>query len=156
MMGMVTQRSLLALGLLSLVSPTMAADSDWKSKTAKGITEAWVNSGPTNRVLVTCTKDDGEPVSGISFSVDGETPPPNSTVTMIFDGKNTISVTVDELGVLDTDCEACAEDFIKARDALKSGETVTVRFPDKSEASFPLAGSSEAIGTCTPDYDSGS
>ncbi len=151
-----TIRVLATLALLAPVTQALAAESEWNTRSAKGITEAWVASGPTNRILVTCTADGGEPVSGISFSVDGQTPPPNSTVTMIFDGKTTIDVEVDELGVLDTDCQACAVDFIEARDALKQGEMVVVQFPDQTEASFSLAGSAKAIGNCEPDYKSGS
>lgn len=152
MMAITTKRVLMVLAFLVPVTPVAAEDSAWNVKSAKGITEAWVDNGPANRILVTCTADGGEPVSGISFSVDGYAPPPNSTVTMVFDGAKTVDVAVDELGVLDTDCAACSENFIAARDALKEGETVTVRFPDQTEASFSLHGSREAIGNCEPDF----
>lgn len=73
-------------------------------------------------------------------------------VTLTFDDRDPMDFSIGKEGTIDSNCHACAANFEAARDNLKSGKSVYVRFSDGVGTRFSLAGASKAIGKCEADF----
>lgn len=138
---------IMSLGLV----PSALADG-WQSGYGQGATEAWVELGPGNRIDVSCTGSFSHSITGVHFPLVGKYPPPNSTVMLIVDDNDPIDVPINEEQSLTSNSRVEASWFETVRDALKTGESAYVRFPDGTGARFPLNGADEAIGDCPADF----
>lgn len=145
-------RSVIAAAILGFIFPLNAGAETWRDGFGQGVLEAWVEKGPGNKISVACESGWGRPITGISFSLAGQSPAPNSTVTLTFDGKDPIDVHVDENGSISSNCRACAGWFEAVRDQLKASSSVYVRFSDGIGTRFSLRGAAKAIGECQADF----
>lgn len=129
-----------------------SATERWREGFGQGVLEAWVEKGPGNEIRVACESGFGRPITGISFSLSGKGPASNSVVTLIFDDQDPKDFNVNQQGEISSNCRACAANFEVARDALKSGKSVYVRFSDGVGTRFSLTGAAKAIGKCEADF----
>lgn len=142
---------LMALSIsLGVAHPVVA--EGWKSGFGQGATEAWVELGPGNGIHVSCTGGFSHAITGVRFVLAGKSPPSNSTVMLIVDDNDPIDVPINEEQSLTSNSRVEASWFETVRDALKTGETAYVRFPDGTGARFSLDGADEAIGDCQADF----
>lgn len=148
---MLTLRTTLAM-CIAIAGALPATAQEWKSGFGQGSTEAWIELGPGNEIYISCTGGFGRPITGIWFTLAGEEPPPNSIVTVIVDGADPLEVPMDDHGALSSNSRVDAAWFELVRDALRSGSSAYIRFPDGKGARFPLTGSAEAIGDCPADF----
>ncbi len=140
------------LGLLVLVVPAWAGDKHWSYEFGQGVASAWVNNGPGNEIRVTCDDGAGWNVTKVSFQLVGKAPPPDSTVTLIFDTTDPVNIRVNKDSEVDSVCRSCAANFELVRDYLKKGKSVYLQYPDHTGTRFTLAGARRAIGSCTSDF----
>ena len=144
-------RSLLAgVAALTAVSPVTA--QEWKSGWGMGVSEASVQLGPGNEIMVSCTGGSASPVTGVRVTLGGNPPPPNSLVTLFVDGQDPLHVPMNAQGNLGSSSSAEASWFAAVTDLLTTNETVYVRFADGAGARFPLTGAAQAIRDCPPDF----
>ena len=145
-------RSATAAFALNLFLALPADAETWRDGFGQGVAEAWVDKDPGNRIYVACEAGWGRPITGISFMLAGRSPEPNSTITLIFDARDPIEVTVDKDGKVGSNCRACAGWFEFVRDKLKSSASVYVRFSEAAGTRFSLKGAANAIGECKADF----
>lgn len=145
------QASFALAATLVLVAPAIAAGPQWESGWGMGITEAWIELDPANRIDVACTGGYGRPIANVAFTLGGKTPPANSLVTVTVDGGKPMEVPMGDDGTLRSDSNFEARWFDAVIEALKFGQLAVVAY-DGAIAAFPLAGSAEAIGDCPADY----
>jgi len=143
----------LVCGLILCAALAQPATAEgWKSGYGQGATEAWVELGPGNRIHVSCTGGFPYAITGVEFTLASKSPPPNSTILLIVDDKDPIEVPIGEKQELSSNSRVEASWFETVRDALKTGETAYVRFPDGTGARFSLDGADKAIGDCPADF----
>lgn len=142
---------ILSTVLLSSAFP-VSADEIWRQGFGQGVLEAWVEKGPGNAIRVACESGFGRPITGISFSLAGKSPSPGSIVTLTVDDQDPQDFSIEEDSTIGSNCRACAANFETARDSLKSGKSVYVRFSDGVGTRFSLVGAAKAIGKCEADF----
>jgi len=138
--------------IILVATVSAAAAEEWKSGYGQGATEAWVELGPGNRIDLSCTGGFSHAITGVGFTLAGQSPPANSTILLIVDDQDPIEVPINGEQKLGSNNRAEASWFESVRDALKSGESAYVKYPDGTGARFSLSGSSEAIGECPADF----
>jgi hypothetical protein len=141
-----------SIGFAGMLSLGARAEEIWQSDWGMGITTAWVDLEPGNRLSVTCTGAYGRPIASVEFTLGGRLPPPNSLVTVLVDQDNALEVPVDDESRLGADSRLEAAWFDAVLASLKSGNAAFVRFADGKSATFSLTGSNEAIGDCPADF----
>lgn len=139
----------------AMVIPSAAfsfgGDDEWNYGFGMGVKEAVVTKGPGNRIYVTC----GQPIMGrsptaIQFTLMGKTPE-SGDVLLTFDGDMPRSFQIWK-GLINSDSRVGDAQFTTIINLLKSKSMVNVRFPDGTNATFTLKGSSKAIGECPSDF----
>lgn len=126
-------------------------DDHWESGWGQGVAEAIITHGPGNQIYVTCNQGAADYVgSGISFMLGGRAPT-GSSVILTFDNEDPESIWISD-GQITSDCRACAGNYEYVIERLKRHSSVHVLFENGDSARFSLAGSSEAITECVPDF----
>lgn len=140
------------ISMLVIALPSHAAAETWKSGFGQGVVEATVEKGPGNYIRVSCEAGFGKPVTGIDFHLAGQSPRPNSNVTLIFDNEDPVEVQIDQFGQIGSNCRACESWFTLVLNGIRKHRSVYVRFENGLGTRFSLTGASKAIGTCEPDF----
>jgi hypothetical protein len=142
--------------IVSLASATGQAlafgnDDRWESGWGQGVSEAIITHGPGNQIYVTCNGGGSLGANtGISFMLAGQSPT-GSSVILTFDSEDPESIWISD-GEITSDCRACADNYEYIIERLKRHSSVHVMFENGDSARFTLAGSSEAIAECIPDF----
>ncbi len=135
----------------ALLTSAALAEEVWRQGGGQGLIESWVDNGPGNQILLTC-EDDNRESTGISLTLVGESPPPDSVVLFVFNDLTTVDIGVDDQGSITSACHACGDNFDHLLGLLKSRSAVYVRFADNKGGRFSLKGSKAAIGDCRSDW----
>lgn len=131
--------------------PAFGDDNIWTSGWGQGWNEALVRMGPGNEIFVACNEGAGDEYSSnIRFSLNGKEPTGES-ILLTFDGDIPRRIGIYG-GIIDSNCRACAANFSFVVERLKRHKTVNVIFENGDAATFPLKGSSKAIGECWPSF----
>jgi len=126
-------------------------DDHWVSGWGQGVSEAIVTHGPGNQIYVTCNEGGNLYANtGISFMLAGRAPT-GSSVVLTFDNEDPESLSIWD-GAITFDCAACAGTYEYVIERLKRHSSVHVMFENGDSARFTLAGSTEAIAECVPDF----
>lgn len=125
-------------------------DETWVSGFGQGVSEAVINKGPGNQIMVTCDVGADRNSTGISFMLGGDSPK-GDTVQLTFDGTDSVDVTNWD-GEIPSHCNACASTYDFVVERLKKHKTVHVKFQNGLSTRFSLKGASKAIGKCVADF----
>lgn len=127
-----------------LASPAMAEDGVWESGTHQGVREATVSMGAGNWILVSCPLSWG---GGSVFFTVGGSVKYNGNVLITFNGDEPFS-----LGLTDSffgsGTMAELSGYNRLIAGMKAHSWMNVRLADGRNTTFPLKGSSAAIGDC--------
>ena len=96
----------------------------------QGITEAWLDKGPGNSIYVACGSGSHQ-TNSISFELIGRLSEPGSTVTLIFDAKDSIKAT-NYVGEFELNCRSCAAKGIALSRVLLPTDTRRTVWPCKT------------------------
>lgn len=141
---------LVSLSVASGHATAFGNDDRWVSGWGQGIAEAIITHGPGNQIYVTCNQGAADYVdSGISFTLGGMSP--TGSVILTFDNEDPERFGVTD-GQITSNCRACAGTYEYVVNRLKRHNSVHVLFENGDSARFTLAGSSEAIAECVPDF----
>ena len=138
--------------LICFATATLAFGNDdsWVSGWGMGTKEAVITHGPGNEIYIAC--DEGSNLSSsIRFMLGGDDPK-GKVVTLTFDGADPEDFWLAD-DIISSDCHACAANFDRVIELLKSHKTVHVRFENGLSSRFTLDGSSEAIGECIAGFN---
>ena len=145
------KRLIIATALVCLAKASFAFGNDdsWVSGWGMGTKEAVVTNGPGNEIYVAC--DEGSSLSSsIRFILGGDSPKGHA-ITLTFDGSDPEDFWLAD-DLISSDCRACAANFDRVIQLLKSHKSVHVRFENGLSSKFNLAGSGEAIGECIAGF----
>ena len=124
-------------------------DEYWVSGWGMGTKEAVITRGPGNEIYVAC-EEGSLTSSSIRFMLGGDGAS-GSNVTLTFEGADPEDFWIAD-GQITSDCHACAANFDRTVELLKSHASVHVRFENGLSARFSLRGSSKAIGECVAGF----
>lgn len=127
-----------------LASPAIAKDGVWETGTHQGVREASVSMGAGNWILVSCPLSSG---GGSVFFTVGGSVKYSGNVLITFNGDEPFS-----LGLRDSFFGSATMAELSGYNRLIAGmkahSWMNVRIADGRNTTFPLKGSSAAIGDC--------
>lgn len=147
-------RKLILFALCLATPTTLAAEpiGRWWSGWGMGVSEYGykADSGGNDSIYIACSPDSG---TSVSFTITGESPDPESEVTVVIDGEE-IRLFADKDGQIPTDSRAADGNFRYLWEMIRKGRTMRVRLSTGESTRFPLIGSTKALGAepCETDF----
>lgn len=137
------------LCLIMIVSAVpQAIANEWSFDLDQGFREARIRVGSGTELSIACGIDDGR-AGSIQVTVAGEAPAAGERIVWQFDdAAEQFSTRLGQDRRLTTGCPDCDAAFRAVVIALKRYSTASVTFQNGATATFPLSGSTWAIGEC--------